>query len=139
MNSFAARLPRTKVALLMRAYSKDPVKGFCPQPETMWQKIPNCQLETLEELLAFFQQSLRSAVADLGTEPAEVLLANVALAATEAWYRNWNDRVPMHKCKSALLQATKEFYDEILAKQQALHRSRGGEGDCCFTPRPVRN
>ena len=133
VNALAANLPRTKVALLMRAYSKDPVKGFCPQPETMWQKVPQCQLETLEELLAFFQQTLRSAVADLGTEPAEVLLANVALAATEAWYRTWNDRVKVHKCKSALLQATKEFYDEILAKQQALHRSRGAEGDYCLT------
>ena len=36
VNALAANLPRTKVALLMRAYSKDPVKGFCPQPETMW-------------------------------------------------------------------------------------------------------
>ena len=30
VNSLAANLLRTKVALLMRAYSKDPVKGFCP-------------------------------------------------------------------------------------------------------------
>ena len=30
VNSLVANLPRTKVALLMRAYSKDPVKGFCP-------------------------------------------------------------------------------------------------------------
>ena len=130
VNSLAPMLPRTKVALLMRAYSKDPAKGFCPAPETMWHRVPPHHLEALEELLTYFQHTLGSAVADLGTEPAEMLLANVALHATEAWFRNWTTTMAVAKLKTAMLEATKEFYDDVLAKQQALHRSRGEEGNC---------
>ena len=47
VNLLAAEFPRTKVALLMRAYSKPPNKGVCPIPEAKWGQYKSDQTSFL--------------------------------------------------------------------------------------------
>ena len=58
VNKLDLSLPRTKIALLMRAYSKDPPgRGdiFCPNPEAWWLTQSLETLGCLEAALRFLQ------------------------------------------------------------------------------------
>ena len=39
VNQLPMTTPRCKVAVLMRAYRKQPTKGWCPTPEAAWTKL----------------------------------------------------------------------------------------------------
>ena len=51
INELSNFLPRTKVALVMRCYCKDAVRGLCSLPETSWARLNPEVVRSLEELL----------------------------------------------------------------------------------------
>ncbi len=54
VNALPNELPRSKVAILMRAYSKPPSKGVCPCPESSWGKLKTKHIMNLGALPSLF-------------------------------------------------------------------------------------
>ena len=102
--------PRTKVAMITRAYRKPPSKTWCPVPESTWGKSAPQDLQQLEVLLHYFQVTCKPAVAAMDSQLKAALHANVACAAAEAFIT----------CKSqsalqkTLVAATTRFYRDIM-------------------------
>ena len=132
-NSLPDGCPRCKKGLIMRAYHKDPVKGQCPLPEPTWGKFKPENLQSLEDILFYFDKTLGPAVAGLEEEKAEELRANVYLQATESFIRNHRpgDK-SVAKVRKQILEDTKEFYDTLLEK------TRQSSGNPRATLRPPK-
>jgi hypothetical protein len=78
--------PRVKIAMIMRAYRKEPNKTWCPFPEPRW----NCGIKVstmhkLEALLRYFQVTCKPAVAGMPALKWLQLTANVAVSAADAF------------------------------------------------------
>ena len=54
VNKMSHSTPWSKIAVLKRAYRKDPVSGICPSPENFWTTVPYQSLSKCEEMLHFF-------------------------------------------------------------------------------------
>jgi hypothetical protein len=90
INKIGDQFPRTKIAVLKRAYHKKPTCGYCPVPEPKFQTASNDSKMLLELLLHYFHQTASAAVAALDTSEAGEdtseavkFLANVDVAAAE--------------------------------------------------------
>ena len=116
VNDLSDHLPRTKVALLMRCYSKEARGGVCPTPEAQWGKIKPEVVKSLEDLLKYFQTTLAPAAACLGEEAARKLQCSVCLFATEAFIlhsKPGDDRVA--KPQQEMLKATLKYAQQLEA------------------------
>ena len=51
VNKMLAQTPRSKIAVLMRAYRKPPNRTWCPCPESFWAKEDKGTLLLLEQVL----------------------------------------------------------------------------------------
>ena len=86
VNKVDRQYPRTKLAMLKRAYRKNPTNGFCPSPEPCFQKADFDCLSKFEQLLHFFHVEAAAAVAAFGdSHKQHALLANVDVAVAEAF------------------------------------------------------
>ena len=86
-NKICEQAPWSKIAVMKRAYRKKPVNGFCPSPEPIWGDFEwTGGLEFLEDLLRFFHGTCASYVAKLSPQSRQKLLANIDVAATDAFY-----------------------------------------------------
>ena len=54
VNKMPAQTPRSKIAVLMRAYRKPPNRTWCPCPESFWAKEEKGTLLLLEQVLQYF-------------------------------------------------------------------------------------
>ena len=59
VNKIGINYPRTKIAVLMRAYKKEPKRGWCPEPESLWGKAEAGDLQNLEAMLEYLWQACR--------------------------------------------------------------------------------
>ena len=120
----AARLPvacpRTKVAIMMRAYNKAPRCTWCPEPEAWWSQESNAgHLVHLEDLLRFWQVTMRPAVQAAASRSekkdalASELMANVCTLGAEALLRSHKERLVSYR-KKALLLATRDVHKQVL-------------------------
>ena len=75
----------SKVAVIKRAYRKQPTLGFCPSPEQAWETFGWAQLKKLEELLRFFHVSCKVILGDMKAQSRIRLLGNIDIAASEAF------------------------------------------------------
>ena len=106
------RCPRTKIALLKRAYRKKPTNGYCPSPESRWGKYPYKLMELLEEVLQFFHVDCKEAwEQQFDVKRQGVFLANVDVAATEAFAQ-----LPVISVTEAIKDKTKQLLLEGLQK-----------------------
>ena len=119
VNKLNATLPRTQVALLIRAYSKEPTRGVCPAPEPVWGKLRPELLLSLEVLLRYFQEALAPTAAKLGADQALLTQCNVCMWASEAFVQHskpGDDRA--QKPRAEMLQATLKYYEQVCAAAQ---------------------
>ena len=87
VNKVNVNAPRTKVALIKRAYRKKPTNGFCPSPESVWGTFGWDELQYLEKLLQYFHVTCKLKWEEKLKPPARTMfLANVDVAATDAFY-----------------------------------------------------
>ena len=111
VNKIPAQFPRTKVAVLKRAYRETPKNGFCPNPEPAWAKVPEDRLTSLEQLLQYFHTRCDTAVAVWPNPKAQVLfLANVDVAAADAFIKS-----KVSSTKKDLMLATWKFVLQLRA------------------------
>ena len=110
VNKIDSRCPRIKVAVLKRAYRKNPSYGYCPTPEAAWGSKHFAELEPLEQLLHYFHVEAKAAVAVLFPEKQQHLfLANVDCAATEAFISVTNKQ----NSRKAMLEACHKYYAQL--------------------------
>ena len=87
VNKVNVNAPRTKVALIKRAYRKKPKNGFCPSPESVWGTFGCEELQYLEELLRYFHVTCKPKWEEKPKPQSRTMfLANVDVAATDAFY-----------------------------------------------------
>ena len=120
VNKMPATCPRSKVAVLKRAYRKKPSYGYCPSPEASWGKIPEADLKDLEDLLQFFHVECQPAVAEAipGTLVA-AYTSNVDVAASEAFLANVKDKARKQK----LLEVTAKYYWQVAEKSSSMPKA----------------
>jgi len=99
----------SKVAVVKRAYRKQPSNGFCPSPEPRWATFSWVHLQKLEELLRFFHGACKHIVDELQPQSRIVLLANVDIAAAEAFWTAKNTKGGDQNIQRLLLEATKKY------------------------------
>ena len=111
--------PRSKVAVVMRAYNKTPKCTWCPEPEAWWCHESNAShVQVLEELLRFWQVTLRPAVlaAAKRSEKKEGFVsetvANVCTLGAESLLRNHKEELAVER-KKALLLAARDVYKQV--------------------------
>ena len=108
--------PGVKVAVIMRAYRKDPQLTWCPSPEALWRKASLNDLRTMEEVLHYFHVENKAAVAGMAASESRALLANVNVHVAEACYQALKNKTPL---KDGLLKAALPFYEQLLAHFRA--------------------
>ena len=115
VNAVCAECPWTKVALIKRAYSKDPRNGFCPNPETQWGNWPLNLMEPLEILLRFAHSTtcLRG-LEGLPETQRSGLLGAIDVAAADAFYSAMTKVRPRdHVTKKQMVDATRRHFRTI--------------------------
>ena len=109
VNKMCVECPRSKVAVLKRAYRKKPSYGYCPTPEAKWSKLEVKELQILEDVLQYFHVDLKTAVAaDRGEQAQAVFFANVDCAAADAFFLSETKDV-----KTNLTEATLKYYTQL--------------------------
>ena len=119
VNKVHLKHPRVKIAMIMRAYRKQPNNAWCPFPERRWASWTNVRtMHKLEALLRYFQLTCKPAVAGMQALKRVQLTANVAAAAADAFImckhrENENE---------LMMSAVTKYFDEIklFAEQEGL-------------------
>ena len=111
VNKMRIECPKSKIAVLKRAYRKTPQFGYCPSPESSWSKKTLEELRTLEHLLHYYHVELKDWLATCW-EPDKVLLllANVDVAAADAFIASDEP-----KQRENVLKATLKYYQDLTA------------------------
>ena len=137
VNNMCAEAVWSRMAVVKRAYRKQPTLGFCPSPETARGAIRWTSLQRLEELLRFFHVSCKDSVDKLTPQSRIQLMGNVDIAAAEAFLiAHVNAKAPKSKTvdsriKEALLEATKKYLAPLGLTD--IVESREGRADwICF-------
>ena len=113
-NAICEKAPWTKIAVIKRAYRKKPTYCFCPSPEAAWGTYEWDHLESLETLLRFFHSTCQEALDKLQPHSRIQILANIDVAATEAFYAaKANKKVTVTKVQELLLDATAKHADQL--------------------------
>ena len=110
-NKVCEQAPWTRIGIIKRAYRKKPTYGFCPSPESQWGKFAWADVERLEELLRFFHVTSRPSLDRLDPQSRNKLLANIDVAATEAFWVGKDEKAKhsMETVQRMMLEATVKF------------------------------
>ena len=116
VNKMPVETPRAKIAVLMRAYRKQPNRTWCPLPESFWPKEEKATLVVLEQALQYFHGTCKSAVADMPPANLQGFMANTNCVAAEA-YARWRGTKSntVSSLKAELLVVLKKFYEDLVA------------------------
>lgn len=111
VNKMQIECPKSKIAVLKRAYRKTPQFGYCPSPESSWSKKTLEELRTLEQLLHYYHVELKEWLATCW-EPDKIhlLLANVDVAAADAFIVSDQPK----QCEN-VLKAILKYYQDLTA------------------------
>jgi hypothetical protein len=112
-NKVDARAPRVKVAMIKRAYRKKPSNGMCPSPEASWKDFHPSQLLTLEAMLHYFHVTCKPAYQQLAPQSRNRLMANIDVAACDAFITLKSDANGLPKTQKVLIEATTKYAHEI--------------------------
>ena len=115
VNKMPTATPRSKMAVIMRAYRKPPNRTWCPCPESFWSKEDKRSLLPLEQVLQYVSGTCRPAIMDMPLARLQSFLANTNCIAAET-YARWRVKKGNIAAvlKVDLLDALKKFYDEVV-------------------------
>ena len=123
-NKLPLEVPGVKVALVMRAYRKDPQLTWCPSPEALWRKATHADLLSMEEVLHFFHVENKAAVAGMAGSERRAFLANVNVQVAEACFQALRQKNPV---KKAMLKAALPFHEQLRAHLRASSQKKDAE------------
>jgi hypothetical protein len=114
VNKMPMATPRSKMAVIMRAYRKPPNRTWCPCPESFWAKEDKGTLLPREQVLQYVSVTCSPAIMDMPFARLQSFLANTNCIAAET-YARWRVKKGNIAAgvKLDLLDAMKKFYDEI--------------------------
>lgn len=121
VNKIKGVAPLTKIAMLKRSYRKKPTMGFCPNPESSWTGFDAEMVEQLEALLRYFHGTCKAALDELPPQSRIKLLANVDVAAADAFYvaaaavspKHLGPRKNCEVVRKELLEATRKYLRDL--------------------------
>jgi len=128
VNQFTNDFPRTKLAIMMRAYMMPPnSQGFVPVPENTWARVKKEHLLKLEALLRYWDLELRQHTESMQRKDANFVNASAAANAAAEFitYVPLTNGPPRKNgdYEFAMLKATLDEYEQItqhLQKQEQL-------------------
>ena len=128
-NKICQKAPWTRIAVVKRAYRKKPLLGYCPSPESQWEKFEWAHLEKLEELLRFFHVGCKAALERLKPQSRNKLLANIDVAATDAFWaaKEASAKNGVKKIQDILLRGTVKYVEAL--GQEAAGCESAASGD----------
>ena len=122
VNGVVDKAKWTRIAILKRSYRRKPTLGYCPSPENIWTQIPWAALEPLEDILRYFHVGYKAWLDRVTPQSRIPLLANVDIAAADAFlnakdctvkFQTQKEAPPANKwilkVKKALLDATHKY------------------------------
>ena len=110
VNKLPVWAPRTKNAIIMRAYRKPPSNTYCPLPEAFWRSSADADIEKLEQILLFYQKTCKYVLDKNTAVAAMAFQSNVAIAAVDAYITRHSKKDKMPTC---ILVATKPYYEKL--------------------------
>ena len=125
INKIPITCPRTKVAVLKRAYRKPPSHGWCPSPEAAWGKFGSGEIVKFEHYLHYWHAVCKDAVASaVGHEQVLGFVTNVDVAAAEAFITSKEA-----KRTQSMIEATFKYVQQVEEKlSQKLPAATGLSG-----------
>ena len=132
VNKISIDFPRSKVAVVMRAYWKDPDKQkYCPAPESLWSRVQATHMKKLESLLFYFSITLRDAFSSMETRMAQKLKTEASIGAADAFIAyvpQPGKTAPSMNHEEAMLRVTLDMAEAVVAHLKApLPAPRGGD------------
>ena len=117
-NKISDAAPRTKIAVIERAYRKPPKNGICPSPEPAWGDTPWEVLQLLERLPSFFYVQCKPFYeAHVEPQSRDAFMANVDVSAADAFFAAFRSQQPSRlkhaPITKALLDATVKYAEQI--------------------------
>ena len=115
INKMCDSAPWAKMAVIKRAYRKEPQNGFCPSPESAWGDFKSAQMQLLEELLRFFHVSCSEYTSSMQPQSRIKFLANVDIKASEAFFTAAAPKLKSADAtiKKAILAATRLSMEQL--------------------------
>ena len=123
-NKFPLEVPGVKVAVVMRAYRKEPQLTWCPSSESLWRKATGADLQSLEEVLHFFHVENKAAVAGMAASERRVFLANVNVQLAEACFQAMKNKASV---KKGLIKSALPFHEQLRAHLRASSQRKDAE------------
>ena len=141
VNQMAESCPRAKLAVLFRAYRKEPTNGWSPSPEQLWAKdgddTAGYHLESLESLLNYFWATCQAQCGAMPNDQGFQLQIKVAIrgADTLAKQITANRKITKEAMRTALLEGVHTWFEELKAAAgaQGLPAPRAGDRWISFT------
>lgn len=108
MNKLPVNVPWVKVAILIRAYRREPIKGWCPSPEPQWKNMSAPALGALQTMLSWWLGVVRPALGcKVEARPLVTIMSNVMLhAAAAALKDNLKGQKNLTTFKADLMEGT---------------------------------
>ena len=113
INKIPNTFPWTKIALMMRAYRQTPKKTWCPLPEPFWKECKEEKLECVEQLMHYFNTTLRPAVAGMVDFERVSILSNVAFKVTDTVCKLRDCKDDQH-LKETLCAAVASYHESVV-------------------------
>ena len=105
----------SRMAVVKRAYRKQPSNGFCPSPEAAWGTFSWAHLQKLEDLLRFFHGSCKDLVDKMKPQSRILFLGNIDVAAAESFWAAKDPKLKYgeQKIQEILLAGTKKYLAQL--------------------------
>jgi hypothetical protein len=135
VNKLPEDCPLTKVAVIKRAYRKEPKHGCCPNPESTWTSIDKNFLNKLETILRYFHVDCEAQFSRLPASNRLGALGNIDVVLTDCFFSKATAKPkPNEKAIEAALLAAPVKY---IAKEEIDCPEVGGKKWINFKTTPA--
>ena len=94
INKMCPKAVWSRIALVKRAYRKNPMHGFCPSPESSWAEFSEAHLQKLEDVLRFFHVGCKDIVDQMEPPSERIWWKSSNTIGMEQWQSS-NGRIKM--------------------------------------------
>ena len=111
INKMCEQAVWSRIAVVKRAYRKQPTNGFCPSPESAWGSFSSAHLQKLEDVLRFFHGACKDILDKMTPQSRIKLLANIDICCAETFWAAKDPKLKYgeQKIQELLLEKTQQY------------------------------